>query len=766
MTPVVQEIKQYNEHLNPPRQEINTLIEEKDAEEELVCKCFSKCLSWFLCRFGIKRGGSFAGGDKQALVAKDVEETLYMMKEILELLSKENFEQKLGGVGGPIKRPFCVPENPEFTVGLDVPLSELKMEVLSDGVSVVVLTGLGGMGKTTLATKLCWDEKVKGKFKENILFVTFSKTPKLKITVERLFEHCGYQVPDFQSDEDAVNQLGSLLRQIGRSSMLLVLDDVWPGSEALVEKFKVQIPDYKILVTSRVAFPRFGTQYILKPLVHEDAITLFRHYALLEECVSSIPDKELVQKVVRNCKGLPLAIKLIGKSLCHQPSELWLKMVEELSRGHSILDSNIELLNYLQKILNVLEDNTIIKECFMDLGLFPEDQRIPVTALIDMWAELYKLDDDGIEAKTIINKLDSMNLANVLVARKNVSDTDNYYYNNYFIVLHDLLRDLAIYQSTHEPLEQRKRLIIEINQNKPEWWPGEKSKQKPQQAAAHTLSISADENCTSYCPQMQLAQVEVLIFNLRTKQYSFPDFMKEMSKLKVLIVTNYSFHPSEMNNFELLSSLSNLKRIRLEQISVPSFVTVKNLKKLSFYLCNLRQAFENCDMLISYAFPNLEELNFDYCKDTMGLPKGLCDIISLKKLRITNCHKLSALPQEIGKLENLELLSLSSCTDLEGIPDSVGRLSNLRLLDISNCISLPNLPEDFGNLSNLQNLYMTSCGRCELPFSVTNLEKLKMVICDEETAASWEPFKQMLPNLKIDVPQVNVNLNWLHTISS
>jgi hypothetical protein len=67
--------------------------------------------------------------------------------------------------------------------------------------------------------------------------------------------------------------------------------------------------------------------------------------------------------------------------------------------------------------LDVLEDNPINKECFMDLALFPEDQRIPVAALIDMWAELYGLDDDGIEAMNIINKLDSMNLADVLVAR-------------------------------------------------------------------------------------------------------------------------------------------------------------------------------------------------------------------------------------------------------------------------------------------------------------------------------------------------------------
>jgi hypothetical protein len=128
-------------------------------------------------------------------------------------------------------------------------------------------------------------------------------------------------------------------------------------------------------------------------------------------------------QVVRSCKGLPLTIKVIATSLRNRPYDLWLKIVKELSQGHSILDSNSELLTRLQKILDVLEDNRINKECFMDLALFPEDHRIPVAALIDMWTELYELDDNGIEAMDIINKLESMNLANVIIAR----------YNDYYI---------------------------------------------------------------------------------------------------------------------------------------------------------------------------------------------------------------------------------------------------------------------------------------------------------------------------------------------
>ncbi|XP_061363414.1 probable disease resistance protein At5g66900 [Gastrolobium bilobum] len=776
---VVKQIEQYNEHLDPPKEEIKTLIKEKDAGEgvDLLCKslCLEKCLS-LLGRLWHNSDDSYAASnDKQALVAKDVKEALYKVREILELLNKENFEKKFNGSGAPMKRPFGVPENPEFTVGLDVPLTKLKVEVLKDGVSTLLLTGLGGSGKTTLATKLCWDEQVKGKFRENILFFTFSGTPKLKVIVERLYEHCGYKVPEFQSDEEAVNRLELFLRKIEGSPMLLVLDDVWAGSETLVEKLKFQISDYKVLVTSRVAFPGFGTPCILKPLVHEDGIILFRHYALLEDS-SSNPDEALVQKVVRNCKGLPLAIKVIARSLSHRPYKLWQKIGDELSQGHSILDSNTELLSSLQKIFDVLEDNPVTKECFMDLGLFPEDHRIPVNALIDMWAESYGLDDDGREAMAIINKLDSMNLANVLIARKNVSDADNYNYNNHFVILHDLLRELAIHQSSQGPIKQRKRLIIEINENKHERWEKQQGmialilskfhgcgvKQMLQQVPARTVSLSTDETCTSYLSDMQAAQAEVLILNLQTKQYSFPEFMEKMSDLKVLLLTNYGYHTSQLNNFETLGSLSNLKRIRLERIFLPTFATLKNLKKLSLYMCNTRQAFENGMIPISDAFPNLVDLNIDYCKDMVGLPTGLCDITPLKKLSITNCHKLSALPKDIGKLENLELLRLSSCTDLEGIPDSIGRLSNLRLLDISNCISLPSLPEDIGNLCNLRNLYMTSCAMCELPFSVANLENLKVVICDEETAASWESFEPMLPNLKIEIPQVDVDLNWLH----
>lgn len=62
-----------------------------------------------------------------------------------------------------------------------------------------------------MATLLCWDDKVRGKFGENILFFTVSKTPNLKNFVQRLFQHCGQDKPLFIDDEDAIKNLRSLL---------------------------------------------------------------------------------------------------------------------------------------------------------------------------------------------------------------------------------------------------------------------------------------------------------------------------------------------------------------------------------------------------------------------------------------------------------------------------------------------------------------------------------------------------------------------------
>ncbi|KAK0604629.1 hypothetical protein LWI29_017639 [Acer saccharum] len=639
-------------------------------------------------------------------------EKIIKLKKSIERFCNVNLQTQMARDNKRIEidGPCSVPDSLASTPGLDVPMKELRTELLKDdGMQVIVVSALGGAGKTTLIKKLCADDQVKDKFQENIFFVTVSKTPDVMVIVKRILQHKKKEVLAFQTEEAAINDLERLLKSIGQA-ILLVLDDVCNPA-------------------------RWETV-----LFYED----------------------LAKKILRVCKGSPLALRVVGRLLCGEPAAVWQNTVKEWDQGKSIFISGTELLVCLQSSLDALDEE--VKECYLDLGSFPEDQRIPITSLIDMWMELYECVEDGLSAITKLHKLSNRNLVNLFIIRKNASDDG--YYNDHFVMQHDLLRKLIIYQSMSGPLERTKRLIIDISGNKfPKWW----SEKKTNPIHARLLSISTDETFSSCWYELNAPEVEVVVLNLRTTEYTLPNFMENMGKLKVLIVTNHGFLPAELSNFSILGShsISNLKRIRLEHVSIPSFgVQMSNLQKISLVMCNVGKAFKNSNFQILDAFPNLLEFEIDDCNDLEELPVGLCDIVSLKKLSITNCHKLSTLPEGISKLVNLEELRLASCTELSELPEMVTELSNLKLLDISVCLSISELPTQVGKLSSLETLCMIGCSSCKLPQSLIELQKLNLVKCDEETASQWEPYKTFIKKLKVEVLKEDINLNWPRKLSS
>nr|XP_048327580.1 probable disease resistance protein At5g66900 [Ziziphus jujuba var. spinosa] len=526
----------------------------------------------------------------------------------------------------------------------------------------------------------------------------------------------------------------------------MVLDDVWPEAESLIKKFVFKIRDYKILITSRYELPKFAPPYHLSPLNDEDAMTLFRHSACWEDGEPGIPDY-IVKKMVDSYKRIPLAIKIVAGSLGRQPVEIWQKRLEECSDDSSSRpDSENELLASLISDLDY--SKVLVKECFKDLASFPEDRMIPVAALIDMWTELYELEAHVLD---IILDLTAKNLANLKITRKDVKEVDDYY-GQHFLVQHDLLREIAMDNSSQEPIRQRKRLFINLSRNElPE-------------------SLKEYEMISSNWLDMQLPEAEVLVLNFRTKDYALPTFVVNMKKLKVLIATS-SLNYAELSDFQLLGLLTNLKTIRLERISIPSLSEtcepLRNLQKISLYMCRFAEAFRDCSIQISDLLPELREMNVDFCEDLVRLPAGLCDIVHLKKLSITHCYKLCELPNEIGNLRNLQVLRLRSCTELEILPDSIRYLSELFTLDISDCIRIKDLPEDIGELKKLINLNMNHCSRLQyLPESFWQLEQSLDLVCDKEIKEVWENFyPDDQRNITMRSVKEDINLEWLPAFS-
>lgn len=97
---------------------------------------------------------------------------------------------------------------------------------------------------------------------------------------------------NLQGDEDAAEFLKELVKQ--RGPVLLTLDDANFGSESLIEKF-LQVPECKVLVTSRSALLGLGNTYNIELLNDYEAMILFQHWASLNDRSSRIPEKIVKQ---------------------------------------------------------------------------------------------------------------------------------------------------------------------------------------------------------------------------------------------------------------------------------------------------------------------------------------------------------------------------------------------------------------------------------------------------------------------------------------
>ncbi|XP_010028292.2 probable disease resistance protein At5g66900 isoform X2 [Eucalyptus grandis] len=537
------------------------------------------------------------------LAARNDAEMLMKMEEIMGKLSSIYSSQANGGALQTMLEALnnlSVPAAPNFIVGSEVEasLSKLRERLLKEGASVIVLTGPGGCGKTTLLKKLCHDVAIEGKFKDNIMFVPVSKKPNLTDVVQKMYRHNGFKVPEIKSEEDAVHCLQQLLNKIGQNPVLLVLDDVWKESESIVDKFVCDdIKDYKIVVTSRYEFPRFRPVHHLNPLTHDEAVELFLQCATVDDRSMGTPDTKLLSEIVEHCKRLPLVIKVVAKSLRGQHYAFWRKKLNELNDGGSLLDSEVEINTCLRKSLDDMNGDPSIKERFMDLGSFPEDCKIPVTALIDMWVELYRLDPNGLRAFTDLHELVSRNLADLVVTRRDSSDDhesySSHYYNGHYAQQHDLLRELVIMECDKGEIEKRDRLILELNGNEfPNWW----SEQKQQPLSARLVSISTDGICE----------------------------IKPLEKINITNCHNFSTLPAQ------IGQLTSLEVVRLNSCT-----------SLSLLPDSIR------------SLQNVKLLDISECQKLSALPYQIGQMVNLDRINMRGCLKLSELPRSIVKLRKL-----------------------------------------------------------------------------------------------------------------
>ncbi|GJN03997.1 hypothetical protein PR202_ga21502 [Eleusine coracana subsp. coracana] len=188
-------------------------------------------------------------------------------------------------------------------------------------VQVLPITGMGGLGKTTLAKVVYNDHRVQKHFELKM----WCSVPQAKFDTCSVLKSILELVRKGRCDlPDTIELLKERLHEdIGRKRYLLILDDVWNEEEQKWEDdlktllcSSVGGPGSRIVVTSRSqqVASIMGTlpPYELSCLSEDDSWKLFSQKAF-SNGVQAKPELVTASKsIVNKCKGLPLALKTIG----------------------------------------------------------------------------------------------------------------------------------------------------------------------------------------------------------------------------------------------------------------------------------------------------------------------------------------------------------------------------------------------------------------------------------------------------------------------
>ncbi|XBI34408.1 hypothetical protein VPH35_120219 [Triticum aestivum] len=307
-------------------------------------------------------------------------------------------------------------------VGFSKPKSELikLMDVNNtqdDLAKVICVVGMGGLGKTTLARKIYESKEDIVKRFDCCAWITvsqsFFKMDMLKDMIKQLLggESLKKCLSELGGKALRVEDLAKfLVEELKDQRYFVVLDDLWTIDAWSWIKYIVFPSSNKkgsrIVVTTRdlgVAnqITLESLIYHLEPLELVDATNLLlRKSRKTHEDMKKVENfKDILERLVKKCGHLPLALLTIGGILATRKIAEWGLVYNQLP---SELETNISL-QAMRRIVTLSYNHlpSHLKSCFLYLSIFPEDFEIK-RSLVERWiAEEFVRAKDGMHIQDV-----------------------------------------------------------------------------------------------------------------------------------------------------------------------------------------------------------------------------------------------------------------------------------------------------------------------------------------------------------------------------